>query len=287
MPDRFLEEQASDGRVIVVTAIVQRDGPDYDSAYDYASANYSFFDWGGSHGPTASYNSGVNTDGDPSDEMTGAVSTDVDPSNQDAANDAAENVARGIVRLRAELEDLNPNDLIDMGNGVTITVGEALETLNNARFILDDAPDYGNSGVGSAERGENGQPNEVRLNYAAFEGPGSYADSNYVDDEGLVGILLHEVGHVTEQGAFHRNQSESLYALEHGSDAGYIGSDYFENHEKFANDFAYTAADAFGESLSNLTLEYGRNWIDPQVLYNNNMRYSEVEPIFSMNLQIA
>lgn len=178
-----------------------------------------------------------------------------DASHQAAALDAGANVARALARIESALAGV-PTSTQIVFDGRSLTVGTVLDTLHNTKFIIDDAATYNNGGVGSAQIGTSGNPNVDHLNYAAFTGTGSYADSNYQKDAGLVGILLHEIGHLTTVGDAFRTDEINWYKKDYGTTAGFevftngAKSAYSISNEKFANDFSLAVVTATGTALS-------------------------------------
>lgn len=197
-------------------------------------------------------------------------------SNLEAAKRAAENIARGLATLEAELEALPPNTPVNW-DGETMTASQALNVLNTTTWVVSDQSNFSNGGVGGADH----RTDTVTLNYRYFDGvidpghQGDYAHPNYQNDQGLVGILLHEVGHMSDLGADRDNRSRENYNLEHGSQAGYQNSDYFRNNEEFASNFAVAAANAFGMNLTGINMPYynGTGSMDPDTLYINHMLF--------------
>lgn len=143
-------------------------------------------------------------DSDPAPGEPGAAASVnvqiTDSANEAEAIKAAENIAKAVTEIRAALEGLAPSTSVQwFSGGETMTAAQALSELNNTIFVVDDTTNYGNGGLGTAERGLSGAPNTVTLNFDAFDGDGGdYADPNYTNNQGVVGMMLHELGHVTQ-----------------------------------------------------------------------------------------
>lgn len=235
---------------VIVIAKVKRDG----GAVSYTTLN--------SRSAVGSqYGNNFSDWKDSADSATSAVSIEVtDATKLPEAKTAAQNIARVLTRIEADLDALPPGTPVTW-HGNTLTAKAVLDIIHATTFIVSDRSNNGNSGVGAA----NSVNHTDTLYYEAFDGDGGdYASPNYVNDAGLVGILFHEIGHLSAPGASFDGDSRAFYQKEHHSFSGYIGSDYFKNNEKFANDFAYSAASAFGENLAGLNLTYGRNAHDPE-----------------------
>lgn len=86
-----------------------------------------------------------------------------------------------------------------------MTAGGILAEMANTQYIISETAQYNNGGFGTAERGVNGAPNTDTLYFEPFDGDrewkginyNDYADVNYIRAEGMVGIMLHEIGHMT------------------------------------------------------------------------------------------
>lgn len=253
---------------IIVIGRIKRDGGSDSAAY-----------------ATLSYTGPVNADfgdrlqggwEDTSEYASAAVRVHVsDPANLAAATIAADNVARGLAELESKFDHLDPNTTINW-DGQTMTAGKALDIINNTTWIVSDQSNYNNGGVGSADYVNHTDT----LNYRAFDGvigpgeQGDYAHPNYQHDEGLIGILAHEVAHLSDAGQDWFSRSYSDYRQEHGDYVGFENSDYYRNNEEFASDFAVAAGQAFGVDIANAGLPYynGSGATDPdQTLINHSL----------------
>lgn len=171
--------------------------------------------------------------------------------NEAEATKAAENILKALVEIEAALKALDPNTQVQwFSGGEMMTAAEALNELANTVFVIDDSTNYGNGGLGTADRGADGAPNTVILNFDAFDGDGGdYADPNYIDNQGVVAMMLHELGHVTAQGENFDELSRRTYILQNGSDAGYNFSEYWFNNEAYVYDFAKQFSSAMGTDI--------------------------------------
>lgn len=181
------------------------------------------------------------------------------PANEARALKAAENVAKAVAEIRALLERLAPDTRISWFNGNdAMTAAEALAELNNTVFIINDVTDYRNGGLGAASRGENGSLNSVKLNFDAFDGSGGdYADPNYADNQGVVGMMLHELAHITKQGDQFYTLSRRNYrrVTEDPAFENYNFSDFWYNNEAYDYDFAKNFAAALSLDISQLWMQ--------------------------------
>ncbi len=253
---------------IVVIGRIQREG-ESTANVSYTSVPYSSnvgADWADRYQSWA----------DNTDYASASVHVDVSTSSSlSAATTAAQNIARALAKIEAELQSLDPSTVINW-DGNSMTAGEILTTLNSTKFVVTDNPNFNNAGVGSAD----GDTNTVTLYYGAYDGIGTndYASPNYQNDAGLVGILLHDIGHMTPAGEEWHDMSLYYYKEEFGTESGYYDSSnvlafaYARNDEKFANDFAYATGAAFGaDTLTGVNLAYGTGAIDPLTIYNGHI----------------
>lgn len=172
--------------------------------------------------------------------------------NQADAQTAAQNVAIALATIEDALGSVDQNTQVSFDNGSSISAGDLLTQIENTTYIVSDSnPSGSNGGVGSADRTHMTDT----LVYTAFEGQGSYADPNYQNDAGMIGIMLHEAGHMTAQGATNLQQENTAYRKlvgahkgEYGpyTDAKFYGSDFGLDNEIFADDFAVNAGHAIG-----------------------------------------
>jgi hypothetical protein len=215
---------------------------------------------------------------DTTQQTTAAVQVSVSNSaNLAAARTAAENIARGLARIESELEAMNPNTVISW-DGNSMTAGQILKVVNTTRWVVTDNPTFNNGGVGSA----NGKTDTVTLYYGPYDGvgPNDYAHPNFQNDAGLVGILLHDIGHMTPAGEAFFAESYDTFSKEYGTTNGFYSStntvrfQYAKNNEMFANDFAYAVGTAFGaDTLQGVQLTHGTGAIDPADIYNTHMGF--------------
>lgn len=107
------------------------------------------------------------------------------------------------------------------------------------------------------------------MHFESFDGDGAndYAHPNYDNMEGLSGIILHELGHLTEGGqqSWIRNAFQGAREGLHGEEYNY--SAYWLNNEAYANDFSESVAAAFGVDVDTWNPAEGTVWVSPNVLY--------------------
>lgn len=257
-------------QVIMVTAKIQRDGG------GGGFITYSYQPYSSNSGVEIGAPAGSGDQaGD--NEFTAGVTVQVsDSDNQDEATAAAENIARALAELKGLLENMDPNTPISW-DGRSMSAADVLNYINNTAFIITDDANYNNGGVGAA----NAETNTDTLYYGSFDGIGDndYAGINYVDDAGLKAILLHEIGHLSDEGNAYLQNSLDAYEREYGTRDGYYddGSrfhdQYSQNNEKFANDFAYAVGNIIGANIGGVSLPYGTGAMDPEIIYDTHMGY--------------
>lgn len=200
------------------------------------------------------YTGGGNTASNPStpSEHTASVNVHVtNSSHYGQAVDAATHIADALTLIE-DLLDKSPANAQFYWDGIVYTPAQLRAEINNTQFIVDDQASYSNGGVGSAERGQNGNPNVDHLNYWAFTGANAsgYAAPGY-GGQGVAAMLLHEIGHMTEAGLNQSYENNRVYIADYGPSAhAYNGSLYWQNNENFAHDLQ-AAAQAMGLNVSN------------------------------------
>lgn len=165
------------------------------------------------------------------------------------AQTAAENVAIALATIEDAFSSSPSTKTITFADGNTTTVGDILNQINGTTYIVTDQ-DF--SQINGGRGGADAANHTDTLSYTAFEGPGSYADPNYHDGNGMIGIMLHETGHMTTDGAANYTLEHNAYTRYHAetkTPASYL--DYFRSNfglddEIFADDFAVSAARAVG-----------------------------------------
>lgn len=186
----------------------------------------------------------------------GIVNVQVDNINNLAqAIEAAQNVATALAKMLDQLSSLNVNDVVVFMNN-SITVGNLIDLINKTEWVVTDRM-YANAGVGSSYTPQNGNPRDY-LNFSSFRGPDGYASPNYTNMQGMIGILLHELAHLSTQGQAFTNASESTYLRKNdNSYEDYYRSNLARNNEIWANDFMKATSTAFGLDTSTFNPQYG------------------------------
>lgn len=223
------------------------------------------------------------TPADPGEEaevvVTAAVNVKVnDSSHLAAATLAAQNLAGAIIYVREQLTAADPNQVITWTNAAgthNMSAKKVLETLDNTKFVITDQEyDKVNGGTGSAQRGVNGAPNIDTLDYRYYDGLeqkdkdgkvlSDYAHPNYTNGQGLTGILLHEIAHLTAPGDTFYTQMMEAYRMAHkNSYDGFYDSAASRNGERFMNDMMKAIADSVKADISTFNPTYGYNAESP------------------------
>lgn len=204
---------------------------------------------------------------------------------------AAQNLATNLARLGTLLNDLPVNQQIHWGNR-TMTVGQAIGELSNTQFVISDQNTSGSGGVGSAVAGQGTNKNVDTLYYESFDGDddayvlqdgttttADYASPNYLNGEGMMAIILHELAHLSDAGFDFNSSSLANFRRETGSYNNFSNSEYWSNNEAFANDFANNLASAFegdlGSQVSSVTsrMAGSDSWVEPSQIFNDHMFY--------------
>lgn len=157
--------------------------------------------------------------------------------------EAAKKLIKGIMTVLTKLQTSNPAAIITP-LGYTVTVGDMIETLKNTIFTVSDVDHYRNKGVGTADRGENGQPNRDTINYLAIEGYAAWPN-----DSGLHAIVLHEAGHMTVAGDAFFERSKQVQLQDPTVSREFYETEYAPNLEAFANSIMSGIAAEVGLNL--------------------------------------
>lgn len=274
----------SDGQVVVVYGSIDRDSSghwllDLDRLSGLGGPVLERYDAAGSTRADLRSQPVIATPNDVG--LTTAVNVKVnDPANLAGAQKAAENVVVALIKIKTLLNDVPPDTPINW-SGKVYTASQVLDIIKNTQFIVTDE-NYGNGGVGSASAGQNGVPNIDKLNFRYFDGDLSnsdgkdYASPAFTNGEGMVGIMLHEVAHLSGEGWIINYHSQRYFNQEiaNGRDPGaYNSSDYWTNNESFANDFAKSAAQVIGADISALSNNWNTYWQPPIQIYNDHMGF--------------
>ncbi|MDJ0278980.1 hypothetical protein QLH51_19545 [Sphingomonas sp. 2R-10] len=171
--------------------------------------------------------------------------------NQAKAIDAANNIAEAVATIIAAASKLPASTVIPLPNGTRITAGDLLTQIKGTKFVVTDIQ-QSNDGVGSADR----STMTDTLYFASFaEGTGAkaYTQSGYLG-YGVIGIILHEVVHMSVAG-YQNFQNSSLYFNRENAElkiknAPFYGSDYSKANEMFAHVGSISAGNILGFDLS-------------------------------------
>jgi hypothetical protein len=210
--------------------------------------------------------------------------------NMQEALKAAGNILSGLNKLRADLKAVAPDKSVTF-SGKVMTRDEALNLLNKTTFTVTDVMPS-NGGTGSAEYDASGN-HRVSFHFESYDGDGigDYAHPNYENQEGVVGIILHELGHLTQAGYEFNKLSFSLFSRENAElktpDRQFHESEYYPNQEARANDFARAVAYSFGVDIDTWVDDptHGLVWQSPHDIYNENI--SELEAPIEPNPDVA
>ncbi|WP_156347443.1 MULTISPECIES: hypothetical protein [unclassified Sphingomonas] len=177
----------------------------------------------------------------PQNPATGDVSVNVNvsidnPANQAKAIEAANNVADAVARIITAASKLPAGTVIPLPNGNSITAGTLLYDLQRTKFVITDRPTT-NSGVGSANR----VTMTDTLHFASFaEGTGisGYTAPGY-NGTGVIGIIMHEMSHMTSHGYNNYLDSVRYFNRENAErklkNVPFYGSEYGNANEMFAH----------------------------------------------------
>ncbi len=127
--------------------------------------------------------------------------------------------------------------------GFGISVGALLDELMRTDFSVTDVLNFGNNGVGGAERIPLGR-NRDRINYQAIVGGRPdhptryYAHPNFANGEGMLALVLHEIFHLTQAGEDFLADSLQLWTSRGGTSATFYSSALAANLERIANAYA-------------------------------------------------
>lgn len=185
-------------------------------------------------------------------------------------------MARALFKVMAKLNDLPPGEIVQWGDK-QLTAGQILGVLQNTDFRFTDNSSFGNGGVGEARPGVNGGRNTVTMDYRFYDGDmsnngshGDYGASTYTNDAGLIGILMHDLGHLTSHGIDFNSKSNLYHRKQYGSDVSFAGYEYWENNESFVHSFSASLAAELNFDISQLSQHWQTTFIDPFTLYSAN-----------------
>lgn len=214
--------------------------------------------------------SGADDLGDYSDTVKIAITNSA---NLDEALKAAANVLAGIEKMKAQLGGLDLNTPLNL-NGKATTAGAELAHLKNINFVVTDGDFSKNGGVGGAQYNENGGPHTVSLHFESFDRDGTkdYAHPNYTHMQGLIGIIAHEMGHLSAEDDAFRDRSERYHWLENIRDITKLefkDGAYFTGVEAWANKYSSDLAAGVGLRIDGWRPDEGFVFEDPAVIYIN------------------
>lgn len=200
-------------------------------------------------------------------------------SNAEKAREAAKNVAEALGVIIEAATKLPSNTQIALPDGKTTTAGQLLSDIKNTKFVITDvANPANNKGVGGADRANMTDT----LYFAAFvEGSGqsSYTNAQW-SGQGLVGILLHEMGHLSSAGNSVYNSERSKWAQENGKfkrnwrPDDFWTSNYSNDNELYQHGFALASAAALGIGLDKYDTIF-KGQYDPDHYRGAAMIYAE------------
>lgn len=192
---------------------------------------------------------------------------------------AAANVSEAIDFIKDHFARKNPSDSLVV-NGKVTTYGAELNHLKNTQFsITDTDPTKDTGGPGSAVHNSAGGNHSVSFFFEAFDGDGSqdYAHPNYTNLQGLVGIILHELGHVSTEGNQFQLSSDRFWRQENRQndktdiDVAWTQSDYFRNNESFAHSYSRDLANAIGAEIGQWHPAESFDYRSPQEIFEERM----------------
>lgn len=247
---------------IIVTAHYPTISPGI-SPTTYTSATYS----GATEVP--SYDSAQNTD---PNQVSVSVRVSVSNAiNSAKAQEAAQNIGEAVAIIINAAKSLPANTPIPLPNGKATTAGQLLSDVKNTKFIVTDNPNFGNRGVGGADH-----PSMTdTLHFASFvEGAGisSYTNAQWLG-QGMTGIMLHELGHLSVAGYANFNEENAKYNTEfrkHGTGIrDFYSSDYHPDDERFQHQYAISAADVLGIDFNkyNELAPYNSGFVGADAIY--------------------
>ena len=229
-------------------------GRRYRSASGVVITNYNYVN-NSSNNETSAYVEQDNTD--PEVSVIKVNVKIANPNNEAKAKEAAQNVADAVTTIINACQGLPANTVIPLPKGQSTTAGALLDDVKNTAFIVSDTQNFGNNGVGGADHASMTD----NLFFGAFaEGTGysSYSNSQW-SGQGIIGTILHELGHLSEFGFTNRNNEVQQFNNEmtqrHAArftNDYYLGSDaadYRLDEESYAQAYALSAASVLGLNI--------------------------------------
>ena len=202
-------------------------------------------------------------------------------SNQSTVDNDANALAKAVSRVDDAFSHLDLSKTIQL-NGQTITLGQLKGIWDHWTFVVSDGNfATTNGGVGAiTSDGSGGYFDTISINgfnNGRGSSGGGYDDPNYLNDQGLTGILLHEVSHEIP-GAEQQQADDNSYYYKDKSpqnNGPWINSPYWVNNEKWANDgeAAFSSALGIDESQYDAAIASGAvgyGWQPAQQIYNSH-----------------
>jgi hypothetical protein len=190
---------------------------------------------------------------------------------------AAANIVDGLQKLESALEAL-PDKTVMFTVGDNVVSGTSLLShLRSVEFEVVDTIQYNNGGVGGAIKGGGaGGVDKVQFLYSSFDGVNSpdYAHPNYQNNQAIVAIIGHELGHLSAVGDIMTNRSWEFFleAESNGVETRpYDQTSYWSNNEAYAHDFSDDLTKYIGFDTTGYNPSQGTFWIDPYSIYYNQM----------------
>lgn len=145
--------------------------------------------------------------------------------------------------LKSLLSILPPNQIIDLGNGYTVTVGWLLDKVTALKFEVYHKQFRG-PGYGGANYGDRIEINDdVFIGYVHRDPYGTAYGANY--------LILHEIAHNTDAGRSSLSWNQNRFHDSYPSGTFYgEGNLYFGIQEATANGIALSIANAIGISIT-------------------------------------
>lgn len=225
----------------------------------------------------------VPTDGSsPEPTIEVSVTTEKTDSNTDQSDltEAAKRVIAAVLKILVALNAASPFSTVNV-LGRTMTVSNFRDELVNTEFVITDATNFNNRGVGSADYGEGTAPNVDQINYQSIIGDGQssnyYGNSNYVDDAGMKILILHEIAHMNQIGFEFWELSRTVYQADSTvNQLDFYDTQYASNNEAFAEMLAQQMASAININLHGATTGASGTPQEPADIYaaNNGQPYS-------------
>lgn len=188
-----------------------------------------------------------------------------DLSNLPAATEAAKRLALALASWIEELNALSPNQTVVYA-GQIVSVTDAINIIMATEWVVTDRTFSDlNGGVGAAITEGGILRDYINFNAISPSNPNSYAAPGYMDNEGMLFIVMHEIAHLSAQGQAFRALNISRYTrLNNNSTEGYNNSEQFRNVERWSNDVA--------AGMMKLAFEFGLGrFVNPKYGYGASL----------------